>query len=242
MSVRTLVLRASLRPLVGVVSAVLLTLAPTACRREPPAPSAEYEEAARRFRELYAQKLDEAFLDPQVGEIEAQLQRVPADSLDAEGARELLQRIKDGRQRMAAAVNERDEAVASARELPPGSYTAPSTEEQAPPAAPVEAPDAGSPDAGAGGGPQAGTAASELVAGFRGCFQRGTPIDVQGRGMRETWQLADRTACRLEYPQHQDSFLLIEEGKVLTLLPKSAVQTVPVTPDGGPAPATDAGR
>ncbi|WP_284666853.1 hypothetical protein [Myxococcus sp. SDU36] len=237
---RTLVLRASLRPLVGVVSAVLLTLAPAGCRREPPAPSAEYEEAARRFRELYAQKLDDAYLDPRVGEIEAQLQRVPADSLDAEGARELLKRIKDGRQRMAAAASERDEAVASARELPPGSYTAPSTEEPARPAAPAEVPDAGPPDASAG--PQAGTAASELVAGFRGCFQRGTPIDVQGRGMRETWQLADRTACRLEYPQHQDAFLLIEAGKVLTLLPKSAVQTVPVTPDGGPAPATDAGR
>lgn len=225
----------------GVVSAVLLTLAPTGCRREPLTPSAEYEEAARRFRALYAQKLDDAYLDPQVGEIEAQLQRVPADSLDAQGARELLQRIKDGRQRMTTAATARDEAVASARELPPGSYTAPSTVEPARPAAPEEAPDAGPPDAG-GGGPQPGTAASELVAGFRGCFQRGISIDVQGRGMRETWQLADRTACRLEYPQHQDAFLLIEEGKVLMLLPKSAVQTVPVTPDGGPAPATDAGR
>ncbi|MFP2956578.1 hypothetical protein ACLEPN_01785 [Myxococcus sp. 1LA] len=139
---RTLVLRASLRPLVGVVSAVLLTLAPTACRREPPAPSAEYEEAARRFRELYAQKLDDAYLDPQVGEIEAQLQRVPADSLDAAGARELLQRIKEGRQRMETAASERDEAVASAQELPPGFASAPSTEAAPPPAA-EEAVDAG---------------------------------------------------------------------------------------------------
>ncbi|WP_426752158.1 hypothetical protein [Myxococcus sp. Y35] len=239
---RTLVLRASLRPLVGVVSAVLLTLAPTACRREPPAPSAEYEEAARRFRALYAQKLDDAYLDPQVGEIEAQLQRVPADSLDAQGARELLQRIKEGRQRMEAAAAEREEAVASAQEPPPGFIGEPTTEQAAPPPAPTEAPDAGPEDAGTGGGPQAGTPASELVAGFRGCFQRGTPIDVQGRGMRETWQLADRTACQLEYPSHRDSILLIEEGKVLALFPKSAVQTVPVMPDGGPAPAPDAGR
>ncbi|WP_044890916.1 hypothetical protein [Myxococcus hansupus] len=239
---RTLVLRASLRPLVGVVSAVLLTLAPTACRRTPPAPSAEYEEAARRFRALYSQKLDEAYLDPGVGEIEAQLQRVPADSLDAEGARELLQRIKEGRQRMEAAALEREKAVASARELPPGSYVAPTNDEPAAAPAPAQPPDAGPEDAGTGNGPQAGTAASELIAGFRGCFQRGAPIDVQGRGMRETWQLADRTACRLEYPQHQDTFLLIEEGKVLTLLPKSAVNMVPSKADGGPAPATDAGR
>jgi len=241
--VRTLVLRASLRPLVGVVSAVLLTLAPTACRREPPAPSVEYEEAARRFRALYAQKLDEAFLDPQVGEIEAQLQRVPADSLDASGARELLQRIKEGRQRMEVAARERDEAVASAQEPSPGFIdTAPTTEVEAPPPAPAEPPDAGAEDAGEGGGPQAGTPASELVAGFRGCFERAMSIDVQGRGMREAWQLADRVACRQEYPSHQDTLLLIEEGKVLTLFPKSAVQTVPVIPDGGPAPAPDAGR
>ena len=90
-----------------------------------------------------------------------------------------------------------------------------------------------------------GTSASELVAGFRGCFQRGAPIEVQGRGVRETWQLVgDRTACRLEYPGHVDVVLLIEEGRVLTLLPKSAVQTVTVTADGGaaPQPAADGGR
>jgi hypothetical protein len=94
-------------------------------------------------------------------------------------------------------------------------------------------------------GPQGGTPASELVSGFRGCFQRGAPIEVQGRGVRETWQLVgDRTACRLEYPGHVDVVLLIEEGRVLTLLPKSAVQTVTVAADGGaaPQPAADGGR
>lgn len=227
----------------GLASAILLVLAPVACRRDS-GPSAEYEEAARRFRTLYAQKLDAAFLDPQIGEIEAQLQRVPADSLDATGARELLQRIQQGRERMQSAASARDKAVATARELPPGT----SMPSLAPPEAPRESPEAEAPDAGptdAGlTGPQAGVAASELVAGFRGCFRRGAPIDVEGRGMRETWELADRTSCRLEYPGHVDVLLLVEEGRVLTLLPRSAVRTMTVTADGGPVPqpSADAGR
>lgn len=237
---RTPVLRVSLRPLVGLTSAILLVLAPAACRRDS-GPSAEYEEAARRFRSLYAQKLDAAYLDPQIGEIEAQLQRVPADSLDANGARELLQRIQQGRERMQSQSSARDKAISAAREVPPGT-SMPTLTPPEPPRKP-EAPDAGPPDAGLTG-PQAGTAASELVAGFRGCFRRGAPIEMQGRGMRETWELADRTSCRLEYPGHVDVVLLIEQGRVLTLLPRSAIRTVTVTADGGPAPqpAVDAGR
>jgi len=225
---------------VGLTSAILLVLAPAACRRDS-GPSAEYEEAARRFRSLYAQKLDAAYLDPQIGEIEAQLQRVPADSLDAKGARELLQRIQQGRERMQSQSSARDKAISAAREIPPGT-SMPTLTPPEPPRKP-EAPDAGPPDAGLTG-PQAGTAASELVAGFRGCFRRGAPIEVQGRGMRETWELADRTSCRLEYPGHVDVVLLIEQGRVLTLLPRSAIRTVTVTADGGPAPqpAVDAGR
>jgi hypothetical protein len=227
---------------VGIATAVLLALAPTACRRDS-GPSADYEEASRRFRTLYAQKLDEAYLDPQMGEIEAQLQRVPADSLDAEGARALLQRIQEGRARLRQEASAREKAVAAARELPPGtSLPGPTPEPRAPPP-PVEPPDAGPPDAGLTG-PQVGTPASELVAGFRGCFRRGAPLEVEARGVRETWELADRTSCRLEYPGHGDVLLVIEEGRVLTLLPKSAVRTVTVTADGGtvPPPAPDAGR
>jgi hypothetical protein len=225
---------------VGLTSAILLVLAPAACRRDS-GPSAEYEEAARRFRSLYAQKLDAAYLDPQIGEIEAQLQRVPADSLDANGARELLQRIQQGRERMQSQSSARDKAISAAREVPPGT-SMPTLTPPEPPRKP-EAPDAGPPDAGLTG-PQAGTAASELVSGFRGCFRRGAPIEMQGRGMRETWELADRTSCRLEYPGHVDVVLLIEQGRVLTLLPRSAIRTVTVTADGGPAPqpAVDAGR
>ncbi|NTX62569.1 hypothetical protein HUA74_18095 [Myxococcus sp. CA051A] len=237
---RPQVLRASLRPFAALVSALLLVL--SACRREPPPPSAEYEQATRQFRELYAQKLDDAYLDPQMGSIEAKLQRVPQDSLDAPSAQELLQRIQKNRARMQESLVARQKAVASAHEVVPN---APSTTlAPPPPPPPAEAVDAGPPDAGPVNGPQTGTPANELVAGFRGCFKRGTPINVEGRGIRDAWELTDSTACRLEYPGHPDTVLIVEEGRVLMLLPKSSVRTVTRTLDAGTEPpaGTDAGR
>ncbi|RKH38897.1 hypothetical protein D7X96_31660, partial [Corallococcus interemptor] len=106
----------------------------------------------------------------------------------------------------------------------------------------AEAADAGPGDAGVIAGPQMGTPASELVAGFRGCFIRSVPVTVEGRGMRDTWQLSDRAACQLEYPTHRDTSLVIEDGRVLALLPKSAMRTVRRYADGGTVPETDAGR
>ncbi|WP_342373915.1 hypothetical protein NVS55_21005 [Myxococcus stipitatus] len=224
----------------ALLSSLVLML--SACRREAGPPSAEFEQASRQFTALYAQKLDEAYLDPQMGAIEAQLQRVPQDSVDAPASRELIQRIQQNRARMQDAATARQKAVASARELPPGT---PSTAlPPLPPAPKAEAEDAGSPDAGVVNGPQTGTPASELVAGFRGCFRRGLPINVEGRGIREAWELNDSTACRLEYPSHTGMVLLTEEGKVLTLLPKSSVRTVTQTQDAGtqPSAGNDAGR
>ncbi|WP_371878286.1 hypothetical protein [Myxococcus landrumensis] len=213
----------------------------TACRREPAPPSAEFEQASRQFTALYSQKLDEAYLDPQMGTIEAQLQRVPQDSVDAPASRDLLQRIQQNRARMQDAATARQKAVASAREIPPG---APSTTLTPLPPPPPAAEDAGPADAGVVNGPQTGTPASELVAGFRGCFKRGLPINVEGRGIREAWELNDSTSCRLEYPSHTGMVLLTEEGKVLTLLPKSSVRTVTQTQDAGTQPpaGNDAGR
>ncbi|MBU8894795.1 hypothetical protein DRW03_27005 [Corallococcus sp. H22C18031201] len=239
---RSLALRSSLRPFAGLVAVLALALAPVACRRSPGPPSAEYEEASRRWRSLYAQKLDDAYLDPSVGEIEALLQRVPADSLDAASARELQNRLEEGRTRMTQAASERDRAVASA--------TAPSNEDPTRtnfPRAQAASPDAGAPDSGApdagGPGPQVGSPASELVAGYRGCFRRGSPITVEGRGDRESWELADRASCQLEYPGHVNSLLVVEEGKVLALFPRSALRTVQKLADGGTVPVPgDAGR
>jgi hypothetical protein len=221
------------RPLVGLVSTVLIVLALSACRKELGEPSADYDEARQRFSKLYGQKLDEAFIDPEMDAIEALLQRVPADSMDAQSAKELEQRIKNGRARMEKVRQEREAAMASARQgdfVPPSPSSTPPPE---PPPAPQETKDGGPPSS----GPVVGSPASELVAGYLGCFQRSSPITVKDRGQREAWEMtADRARCSQVFPSFVGQVVLIEDGKVLTVLAKSSVQVTYQTADAGPAP------
>jgi hypothetical protein len=72
----------------------------------------------------------------------------------------------------------------------------------------------------------------ELAGGFQGCFTRAQQVQVVGRGPRQTWELQASSRCRLEYPAHADSLVVVEDARVLMITPKSSVRT-------GPA---DAGR
>jgi hypothetical protein len=215
------------RVLSGLLMALILAVAPVACRK-PAQPSEAYSQARSRFNKLYAEQGDSAFADPQISEIEALLAQVPEDSLDAASARDLRARIQNGRQQMEAQARARDEAIAKAREpanMPPGS-SFPSTP-PAPTPTPEEPTDAGTP----GTGPKVGTPLAELSGGFSGCFQKGEPLEVRGRGLRDRWELADRAECRQKYGSLQDQILIIDEGKVFALAPKSAIQELPA--DGG---------
>jgi hypothetical protein len=234
--VRTLNVTSPRRPLVGLLAAVALALAPAACKKDPGPPSEAYGQAHQRFSKLYGQKLDAAYADPSIPEIEGLLRQVPPDSMDAPAANELLVRIRDGRARLESQGKERQAAIDSARtvpSMPSGGVTI----TLSPPQPPPQPPDAGPPDAGTGKGPQAGTPASELAAGFNGCFRRGQQIQIEGRGFRDSWEMVDRLACRLEYPDVAEKVLIIEADKVLALLAKSDLK---VTSDQPPAP--DAGR
>ena len=225
--------------LIGLLMALLLAAAPSACRK-PAKPSEEYTQAHTRFGRLYAEKGDEAFLDPGMAEVESLLARVPADSLDAAAANELRARIRTGRQQAEAREKAKDEALAQARaqgETPSGFDSAPSvpsTPEES--ETPEEPADAGT-DAGTAGVPGIGTPVAQLASGFSGCFQKREPLEVKGRGLRDRWELQDRVACRQQYGSLQDQALIVEEGKVLALVPKSSIQAIPtdggVPPDGG---------
>jgi hypothetical protein len=219
------------RPLLGLVSTVLIVLAPTGCRKDPGPPSEAYEQAQKRFSTLYAQQLDGAFADPQMDEIEALLEQVPPDSVDASSARELQQRIKTGRAKVEKQRQEQEDAIASARRVDAVPPSAPTPSEPEP--EPTPAPTAPT-DAGVGtGGPEVGTAASELTAGYLGCFQRMKQITVTGRGLRDAWELADRARCSQSYSGFVAKVVIVEDGKVFAVLPKSAVQITFETKDGG---------
>ncbi|AKJ03710.1 hypothetical protein ATI61_11941 [Archangium gephyra] len=234
----------SSRIFVGLLTALLVVAAPVACRK-PAKPSEAYTQAHTRFGKLYGEKGDDAFLDPELAQVESLLAQVPADSLDAVAAQELRARIQTGKQQAAARQKAQEDAMAKAREQGPstggfGSETgspapAPSDSE------PVdEASDAGTEGADAGAGvPGVGTPEAQLASS--GCFQKGEPLEVKGRGRRDRWELADRPACRQQYASLQDQVLIIEEGKVLAQVPRSAIQAIPA--DGGTGgPTPDAGR
>src|SRR5712692_10270315 len=89
------------------------------CRRGK-APSEQFTQAHGLFTRLYAAKLDDAFDDPQMAQVEELLQQVPENSLDFTGARELLARIREGRAALKAAAQARHAAQAQA--LASGGY------------------------------------------------------------------------------------------------------------------------
>lgn len=229
----------SSRTLVGLLMALLVVAAPVACRK-PAKPSEAYTQAHTRFGKLYGEKGDDAFLDPEISQVEALLDQVPADSLDAKSAQELRTRIQTGKQQAEAQQKAKDDALAQARtpgQMPAGFNSTPSGPAPEPSEAPDEAP-AASPDAGTAGVPGIGTPEAQLASS--GCFQKGEPLEVKGRGRRDRWELADRAACRQQYASLQDQVLIIEDGKVLAQVPRSAIQAIPV--DGGTGGPTDGGR
>lgn len=212
-------------PLLLAIPVCALLLA--ACTGRPK-PSEDFTEASQRFNQLYGQHLDAAYARPEMAEIEAQLARVPERSLDAASAQALLTRIREGRARLQKQQADTQAALAQAR-TPVVLAPVASAVEERPPA--PEAPDAGPPDAGTPG-PQVGTPESELAAGFRGCFTRAQMLEVVGRGRRQSWELQGSSRCRLEYPAHADSLVVVEDGRVLMVTPKSSVRTGPA--DAGP--------
>lgn len=79
--------------------ACLLLMTGLACgtKRQP---SEEYTQAYLAFGRLTAAKLDQAYVDPEMTAIEARLRQVPGQSMDAEAAAQLLERIARERQRV----------------------------------------------------------------------------------------------------------------------------------------------
>jgi hypothetical protein len=200
-------------------------------------PSPEFSRASESFNKLYAQKLDDAFLDPKMREIEALLQRVPADSLDAQASTDLLNRIREGRTRMQKALDDAQAAGSAAR--------TPSTVSNAPlnlpsdatpkPPPPPPPPDAGPPEAVQ---PTAGMPMAEFNRRFGDCFQIAGPVDVQGAGARDSYELVDASRCRLAHPSFTEAIVVADGQAIIGVVPKSALIRPPAPPAGGDAGGT----
>ncbi len=89
-------------------------------------------------------------------------------------------------------------------------------------------------------------ALTELVARFGDCFSRGSPLEISGRGPRETFELVDTPACKQAHPGQVGEVVVIEDGKVLGFAAVNQIRTR--EDDGGTSPRppssspADAGR
>jgi hypothetical protein len=189
-------------------------------------PSAEFTQAHAMFARIYGEKLDEAFDDSRMEMVEQLLAKVPADSSDAAAAHELSQRITAGRAQAQAEAKKRSEALAAARtpvQVPPSSF---------PRTSPTEM-DAGAPtvDAGPPLNPSPGMPYAQFIELFSGCFRQRNSILVEGRGMREAWELKDIANCRDRHPGFEDMIVIIDENLILTTVRKDSIKMV--VADGG---------
>lgn len=203
-------------------AAVCLLLVVSACPKGGQ-PSPEYEQARARFNVLYGEKLEDAYLDPEMAAIEQQLEAVPQESSDHQVAQELLKRIRSGRERLQAEQAERDQALAAARQ-PPRDFAF--AEQPAPEdAGQPQAPDAGAPQ------PVAGMPVQELLGRFGDCFLPGESVNIVGKGMRSTFVVRETAFCARRHPGFDQRILFIENEKILHVGDKARLMVT--TPDAG---------
>jgi hypothetical protein len=193
-----------------------------------------FVKASTDFAHLYGKKLDDAYADPAMDAIEAQLASVPADSLDVDAAHALLQRIHDGKAQLAAA------AEARAKQLQAANAPVPDIAFKAEP--PSGGHDAGAAeDAGLPAHPTAGMPVALFSKLFSDCFTAGQPVNVQGLGMRDTYVLQDFNFCKTQHAGFDQSIVVVDGPKILGVFPKSLL----AYPDAGAtsqaAPVPDAG-
>ncbi|MBS2026154.1 MAG: hypothetical protein JST92_27450, partial [Deltaproteobacteria bacterium] len=222
-----------------------LALAP-ACKKKPLEPSAHYEKASRIHQDLYVRQLDDAYLDPRMDEVVAELKQVPQESADYDPAQELLATIQKGKE---TAKKERAEQEKQRAELQKGLASLSAVDpaavlarDPAPPPPPPEPVDAGP----AAADPFApGAAIADINAANGGCLVAGVPFAEEGTKQKGvTYKLADSQGCRDKLPGLVNDVLLVVDGRIYRRVSKSDVTTKetqrPAVDAGTPAPAQPA--
>jgi len=217
----------------GLVLALLLV---TSCRKAPGPPDPNYEQGSRLYQQLYVQKLDDAYGDPQMDTVVGLLQKVDANSIDKPAADALQETIKRGREAYAKARDQREkdqqtaqQAVTAAPNIDPTRVLG--LDERA--------------DAGAPADPFGpGASISEINAASGGCLVAGEPFQENVTNRAGTvYRLSSSTTCAQRLAGFVGQMVLVTDGRIYRRIPESEVrQALATVPDAGTAAARpDAG-
>lgn len=202
----------------------VLALGLAGCRK--PQPSPDYIAASNRYTNLIALHQDAAYAKAEMADVIAQLGRVPAESSDYQKAQALIGTIESDKQRAMSDEAKRMIAMAPptvAPNFPPLPKEAPAGPEAAPA-------DAGAP------------VVNELAQGsdfarvnqkYAGCLLPRGPVTMIGQDGKPTemagYDLHESAPCRTAMPQMTTGVMLVRDGKIAWVLPKSSLQSVQQT-------------
>jgi hypothetical protein len=216
---------------------LLVILAAAGCRRRG-GPDAHYQEALRIYQQLYASELDDAYGDPRIEAVIAELKVVDSNSIDAEAAASLLGTIQRGKEALAADRARRDKMSAAAGQAP-GATPIGSIDIAKIIAAGQLAVDAGPPRDPYG----PGALVAEINTSTGGCLADGEPFKEQGTNVTGlVYRLAPGAACASKLPGFAGQAVLVVNGRVYRRIPDpsspgGALQAPNAVPDAGPPPA-----
>jgi len=218
-------------------AATSLLLLGAGCHRRPSGPSPHYDRGAAIYQELYVRELDDAFLDPKMDEAVAELKQVPADSISAHLASDLLGQIEKGRKEAAAARDTRAKEFAAAQQpvtLDPSKVLAADARQAA-----LEV-DAGAPLAPVVDPYGPGAPIADINRDTGGCLVAGTPFREEGSGKEgQSYKLAEDPVCRSKLPGFVNQTVLALDGRIYRRVSSSEVKTEKAPPADAGAPGAN---
>jgi hypothetical protein len=222
----------------------LALLVAVSCRRSPGPPDPNYDQGAKLYQQLYVQKLDDAYGDPQMDTVVGLLQKVDRNSIDASAADALLDTIKRGREAYAKSRAEREkmqqaaqQAVTAAPNIDPTRVLGLDTVDAGAPVDPF--------------GP--GASISEINAASGGCLVAGEPFRENVTNRAGTvYRLSSSATCAQRLAGFIGQMVLVTDGRIYRRIPdtevRQALETADAwtpataTPDAGTTAATAAPR
>jgi len=193
-----------------------------------PKPSLEYIEASGRYTSLTAELGDDAYADAEMTRLEDLLHKVPADSLDAQKAAELLATIagerkahrRRGRRQREGASPGRCGRVRRAAGRTPA--------------------EAASPDGGPSNELTRGMSVDEMRRTTDNCFSSSGPMKVRNADKAitdaEMFERVDSTRCRERFAKYEGRFLVFKDGHLFGDYEKAALAPLNVPGQQPPAP------